>query len=302
MGLPGYGHYVSRSRPVALVLVAIASVQFGAVVAKSAFTLAHPVTLAFLRGAIAGVVFVVIARPRLRGRSRSDWLVATAYGLCLSGMNTLIYLSFARIPVGLAVTLEFVGPLALAVAGSRRLLDLMWVAFAVVGVLLLGAGPTEPDHVGVALALGAGGLWAGYIALAGPLGRRWPGTSGLTTGSLIGTAVLAAPGIALAGDAWADPRVPSVMTLVALLSTVIPYALELQARRSIKAGTFGILMSLEPAAAAVFAWLVLGEWLNTVEWLAMAMVIAASVGTVRSARIGRPPGQDTLGYAGSERL
>lgn len=275
---------VRRIHPVALILVAIASVQFGASLAKGVFDAAHPATLAFLRGAIASALLLVIARPRWRGRSRLDWLVVVGFGLCLAGMNLLIYLSFARIPIGLAVTLEFVGPLALAVAGSRRVADLVWVGMAALGVVLLGAGPTILDPAGIALALGAGAFWAGYIALAGPLGRRWEGTSGLSTGSLVGATALAGPGLALADRSIGDPRVLLVVSLVALLSTVIPYALELHARRSIAAGTFSILMSLEPAAAALFAWLVLGEWLQATEWVAMAAVITASMGAVSTAQ------------------
>lgn len=273
-----------RVNPILLVLVAIGSVQFGAAIAKGIFASGHPATLSFLRVAIATALFLLIARPRLTGRTRRDWLLVAGYGVCLAGMNLAIYLSFARIPIGVAVTLEFIGPLALAVLGSRRLLDLVWVGLAAGGVVLLGALPTRIDVVGVLLALLAGALWAGYIALAGPVGRRWEGLSGLTVASVLGVALLAGPGLALAGTALAEPRVWGTMALVALLSTVIPYALELHARRSIKASTFGILMSLEPAAAAIFAWLVIGEWLGWVEWLAMGLVIAASVGAVWSAR------------------
>ncbi|MBB1484631.1 EamA family transporter [Tessaracoccus sp. MC1865] len=271
-------------RPVVLVLIAIASVQFGAAIAKSIFDSAHPVTLAFLRALIGAVIFLAFSRPRVTGRSGGDWLVVVAYGLCLSGMNMLIYLSFQRIPIGLAVTLEFVGPLALAVLGSRRLLDILWVSLAATGVVLLGAGPTVVDPLGLVFALAAGALWAGYIALAGPVGRRWEGMSGLTVGSLIGAAALAVPGTLLADGAFGDLRVLGVMAAVALLSTVIPYAMELQARRSLKAASFSILMSLEPAAAALFAWMVLGEWLRWPEWVAMACVIVASIGAIRTAR------------------
>ena len=280
------------ARPVLFVLIAIASVQFGAAVAKGIFHAAHPATLSFLRVLIGTAIFLAIARPRLTGRTPKDWLVAAGYGICLAGMNLAIYLSFARIPIGVAVTLEFIGPLALAVLGSRRALDLLWVALAAGGVVLLGALPTGLDPVGVALALLAGAMWAGYIALAGPVARRWEGLSGLTVGSVIGLAGLAVPGLALSGDALGSPTVWGTMAAVALLSTVIPYGLELNARRSIKASTFGILMSLEPAAAALFAWLVLRERLGWLEWLAMALVVAASIGAVRTARrrvMGRKP-------------
>lgn len=278
------GALVSRINPVVLVLIAIASVQFGAALAKGIFTQATPLTLAFLRVAIATVIFLLIARPRLAGRTARDWLVVCAYGACLTGMNAAIYLSFARIPIGVAVTLEFIGPLLLAVVGSRRLVDLAWVALAGAGVVLLGALPSDIDPIGVGLALLAGALWAGYIALAGPVGRRWEGISGLTIGSAFGALLLAGPAVVLAGETFSQPKVWATMAAVALLSTVIPYGLELHARRSIKASTFSILMSLEPAAAAIFAWIVLSEWLGVAEWAAMACVIVASIGAIRSSR------------------
>ena len=275
---------MSRVNPVVLVLVAIASVQLGASFGKGLFDVAAPATIAFLRIALAGVVLVAISRPRLTGRTARDWAVVVAYGLALAGMNVSIYYSFERIPIGVAVTLEFIGPLLLAVWGSRRPIDLLWVVLAGVGVALLGASPGSLDLVGVVLALLAGALWAAYIVIAGPVGRRWEGISGLSVGSTVGALALAIPGLLLAGDALGHPRVWLVATAVALLSSVVPYALELHARRVIKAATFSILMSLEPAAAALFAWVVLGEWLGWVEWLAMAAVVVASVGAVRTAR------------------
>ncbi|WP_297103502.1 EamA family transporter [Tessaracoccus sp.] len=273
-----------RVNPVVLVLISIASVQLGAAFGKGLFDVAAPATIAFLRIALASVVLVAISRPRLTGRSARDWAIVVAYGLALSGMNISIYYSFERIPIGVAVTLEFIGPLLLAVWGSRRPIDLLWVVLAGVGVALLGASPGSLDLVGVVLALLAGALWAAYIVIAGPVGRRWEGISGLSVGSTIGALALAIPGLMLAGDALGHPRVWLVATAVALLSSVVPYALELHARRVIKAATFSVLMSLEPAAAALFAWVVLGEWLGWVEWLAMAAVVVASVGAVRTAR------------------
>lgn len=278
---------MTRINPVVLVLIAIASVQFGASLAKGIFDTASPITLAFLRVAIGTAIFIAISRPRLTGRTGRDWLTVAAYGICLTGMNATIYLSFARIPIGVAVTLEFLGPLALAVLGTRRLLDLAWVGLAGVGVVLLGALPTDIDPVGIVLALTAGALWAGYIALAGPVGRRWEGISGLTVGSAFGMVLLAWPAVVYSGDAFATPKIWATMAAVALLSTVVPYGLELQARRSIKASTFGILMSLEPAAAAIFAWALLGEWLGIAEWAAMACVIVASVGAIRTGKPAR---------------
>ncbi|MFZ2165170.1 MAG: EamA family transporter [Propionibacteriaceae bacterium] len=270
--------------PVWLVLAAIASVQVGAAFAKGLFDTVSPWTAAFLRVAFATVMFTLAARPRLRGRTWADWRPVIGYGLCLAGMNVAIYLSFARIPIGLAVTLEFLGPLALAVIGSRRLVDYAWVLLAGLGVALLGAFPVGADLLGIGLALLAGAMWAGYIALAGPTGERWEGITGVTVASFIGMILLAPPGLAMAGSALFNPTVLGITALVGLLSSFVPYALEMQARRTISSATFGILMSLEPAAAALAALVVLGEKLQPVEWAAMACVVIASVGATRTAR------------------
>jgi inner membrane transporter RhtA len=285
-GVPGAARppLLGRLNPVALVVIAIGSVQLGAAFAKGLFGTVSPWTMAFLRVAFATVLLAAVARPRLRGRAWADWRPVLGYGACLASMNLAIYLSFARIPIGLAVTLEFLGPLSLAVAGSRRLLDFVWVGLAAVGVALLGVFPVGADAAGITLALLAGAFWAGYIAMAGPTGRRWEGVTGVTVASALGALLLAGPGITLSGGALANPLMLGTAALVGLLSSVVPYALEMQARRRLSAATFGILMSLEPAAAAVFAWIVLRESLKPVEWAAMACVVIASVGATRSSR------------------
>ncbi len=206
---------MSRVNPVVLVLVAIASVQLGAAMAKGVFDTASPGVLALTRVALASVVFLAIARPRFTGRSARDWLVALGYGVCLVGMNVAIYYSFARIPIGVAVTVEFIGPLALAVLGSRRPVDLVWVGFAAAGVLLLGALPSSADLLGLLLALVAGAFWAGYIVLAGPLGRRWEGISGVAAGSMLGTLLLAAPVLLTADGGIGTPGVWLTMAAAA---------------------------------------------------------------------------------------
>jgi inner membrane transporter RhtA len=278
--------------PVWLVIGAIVSVQFGAAIAKSVFGVVDPTAFAWLRMTISALLFYAIARPRFRGRTWADWRVALGYGVCLATMNWSIYQSFARIPLGLAVTIEFLGPLAVAVAGSRRLRDFLWAGLAAAGVLLLGWAPVPLDPVGVGYALLAGAAWAGYILLAGPTARAWPGLTGATVGSLVGPVVFVVPALLSGGSALWQPWVLAVGLGVGVLSSTIPYGLELIARRRIPSGTFSILMSLEPAVAALAALILLGERLSPVELVAMACVIVASVGAARSAGTSTPMARD----------
>jgi inner membrane transporter RhtA len=212
--------------------------------------------------------------------------VVIGYGIALATMNWSIYQAFARIPIGLAVTIEFLGPLTLAVLGSRRPRDLVWVGLAAGGVVLLGWAPVVLDLVGIGYALLAGAAWAGYIVLSGHTGREWAGITGVSVGSLVGATVFLVPGLVAGGGALWQPWVLGVGLAVGVLSSVIPYGLEMVALRTIPPGVFGILMSLEPAAAALSALLVLGERLSVVELAAMACVIIASVGSTRSLRQG----------------
>jgi len=268
--------------PVLLVLIAITSVQVGSSLAKDLYATAAPLSVAWLRLVAAALILGAVTRPRLRRRPASDWGWAVSYGLCLTGMNVSFYLAIERIGIGLAVTLEFLGPLAVSVAHSRRARDLLWVGLAAAGVVVLGLGPSSHDPVGIALALTAAGLWAGYILLAGPTGRRWAGVTGLTVGLWIG--VLALTPVVLVLDALPplDARVWLIGATIGFASSVVPYGLEMVALRRIQPGVFGILMSLEPAAAALFAYLLLGETLGVAEVVAMACVVAASIGVVRT--------------------
>ena len=279
---------IDRIDPVWLVLVGIASVQLGAAFAKDLFAVTTPTATAWLRLCFASLIFLTFARPRLRGRSVPEWAIVGGYGVALAGMNWAIYASFSRIPIGVAVTIEFLGPLAVAVAGSRRPRDLIWVGLAGLGVALLGLQPIEPDWIGLGLALLAGAFWAGYILLAGPTGRHFEGVSGVTVASIVGAVLLAVPGLTI-GIPVFNAHVLMVALAVGLLSSVIPYGLEMVALRRMKSGLFGILMSLEPAAAALFALLVLGEGLTMIECVAMACVVAASVGATRGRRSSDPP-------------
>ncbi len=279
--------------PVWLVLIGILSVQFGAGIAKSLFDEVAPTTIVWLRLVTSAVVLVAVARPTLRGRSRQDWLVVLAFGASLGIMNWAIYQAFARIPLGVAVTLEFVGPLTLAVVGSRRLLDLLWVLLAGLGVAVLGfEGSSDMDVLGVAFALLAGAMWASYILLSAQTGRRWPGFDGLALASVVATVLLTPFAVGQGGGDLLDPRILAFGAAVGLLSSVIPYSCELVALRSIRPSVFSILMSLEPAAAALAGMIVLQEFLTWEQWVAMVCVVIASVGATRSRRTFTDPAPD----------
>jgi inner membrane transporter RhtA len=273
--------------PVWLVLAGIASVQLGAAVAKHLFGQVEPTAMVWLRLVTSSVVLLAWARPALRGRSRADWLTVVAFGVTLGAMNWSIYQAFARIPLGLAVTFEFAGPLVLAVVMSRRARDLAWVGLAAVGVALLGLEKTELDLAGVAFALAAGGAWAAYILLSAQTGRRWAGLDGLAMASVVATVMLTPVAVPSGGSDLVDPQILLLGAAVGLLSSVVPYSAELMALRTIRPGVFSILMSLEPAAAALAGIVVLQEFLTLVQWVAVGAVMVASVGATR--------GTDTLG-------
>jgi inner membrane transporter RhtA len=273
---------LSRVPPVWLVILPIGTVQLGAALAKNVFDDAAPMTLVWLRLATSAVVLTLFVRPGLRGRTRQDWRVAISFGVVLGVMNWSIYESFARIPLGIAVTIEFLGPLGLAIAGSRRARDLVWAALAGVGVALLGLEPADLNVAGVAFAMLAGASWAAYVLLSGSTGARWPGLDGLTVASVVATVLMAPLLATFSGHGLGDPHVILVGAVVGMLSSVIPYSFELVALRSIRPSLFGILMSLDPAAAALAGIVVVGEYLSTLQWLAVACVIVASVGATRS--------------------
>lgn len=275
---------MERVPPTALVLVAVSSVQVGAALAKTLFDEIGSGGTVFLRILAAAVVLAAIWRPRLRGHSSRDLGLALVFGLVLGAMNLAFYASIDRIPLGVAVTFEFVGPLGVAVFGSRRALDLVWVALAASGILLLSDfGTGALDGVGVSLALLAGAFWAAYILLSVRVGEAFPGGTGLALAMLVATVPLAPVGIAQAGS---DLLVPSVLlagTAVGIMSSAIPYTLELEALRRMPAGVFGVLMSLEPGVAALAGYLVLGESLVAREIAAIALVVMASAGAARNA-------------------
>ena len=278
---------------VGLVLGAALSVQFGSAVAALLFPQAGAAGVVALRLGIAAVLLLVVCRPRIRGHSRGDWLVAAGFGVALAGMNGLFYQAIDRIPLGPAVTLEVLGPLLLSVVTARRAAGWLWAALAFGGVALLGyQGFERLNLAGAGFALGAGAMWAAYIVFSARAGQRFPKTDGLAL-ALAAAAVIALPvGIADAGTALLNPVTLGLGAVVALMSSVLPYSLELRALRSLPTSTFAVLMSLGPAIATLAGFLVLDQRLAPVELAAIALVIVASVGAVRTAPPPRTADQD----------
>jgi inner membrane transporter RhtA len=274
---------VSAPAPV-LVLGAIASVQFGAAIAVRLFPDAGPGGTVLLRIGISALLLLALARPSVRHHDAASLGWAAAYGLVLAAMNMTFYQSLARIPLGVAVTIEFVGPLAVAVLGSRRPVDFLWAGLAAVGVVLLTSVGGHVDAVGVLWALAAGAFWGLYIVLAQRVGRVLPGATGLAFGLVAGTVALLPFGIASGGGRLLHADVVLRGAAVAVLSSALPYSLELFALRRMRSRVFGVLMSLEPAMAALSGLLFLGQHLHLHEWLAICCVVAASVGATLGAR------------------
>jgi inner membrane transporter RhtA len=272
--------------PELLVLGGIGSVQFGAALADKLFDDAGPGGVVLLRLALSGIILLAFARPRLHGRSRPDLGAALAFGVVLAAMNWSFYEALARLPLSVAVTIEFTGPLLVAVAGSRRALDVVWVLLAAGGVVLLASrgGHHGVHTAGVVLALVAAACWASYIWLSKRVGRAFAQLDGLAIALGVGAVLVIPAGVVQGGDALIRPAVLAGGLGVALLSSLIPYSLELVALRTLSAYGFGLLMSLEPAMAALAGVLVLGQALTVVVAIALVMVVAASVGTTLTAR------------------
>ena len=277
--------------PSSLLVFGMITVQLGAALAKDLFSSLGPAGVVFLRVGFAALTLLALWRPwrqRIGVRAavgRGDYLAVVAFGLILAVMNLTFYAALDRIPLGVAVTIEFVGPLSVAVAGSRRALDLLWVALAVGGILLLAPlgvlGTVPLDPLGLLLALGAGACWAVYILLTARVGKAFPGGTGLSLAMTVGAVALLPVGIAGAGSALLNPRLLLLGALVALLSSVIPYSLEMAALRRISTSAFGVLMSLEPAIAALVGWLVLREALEPRAIIALVLVTTAAIGATR---------------------
>ena len=269
-----------------LVVAGVSSVQLGAAIAKSLFDELTPTGLVMLRLVFGALILGLLFRPRVRDRSSRELRLAVAFGLTLVTMNFCFYQAIDRIPLGIAVTLEFVGPLGIALLGSRRPADLVWVTLAAAGILLLAPeiGTDGLDPVGVAFALGAGALWAAYITLSVHVGRAYSGPTGLALAMAVGAVVALPFGIASAGSALLEPELLAAGFAVAVLSAALPWSLELEALRRMPAHVFGVLMSLEPAIGALVGLVVLGERLGARAVVAIALVVIASAGAARGAR------------------
>jgi inner membrane transporter RhtA len=275
---------LGRVPPLALVLVSITSLQFGAALGVTLFDDVGPTGAAAVRLFFAAAVMLAVWRPRPADHPREALRVALAFGLVLGTMNWTIYLALDRIPVGIAITLEFLGPLGVAIAGSRTRLDVLWVLFAGAGVVLLADpfGSGGPDALGVALALLAGALWAAYIVLAQHAGHHFRGATGLAIAMVVAAAVPLGPGIASGGTDLLAPEILGIGLIVALASSVIPYSFETEALRRMPRNVFGVLMSLEPAVAALAGFLVLSQDLGARELVAIGLVVTASAGATRA--------------------
>jgi inner membrane transporter RhtA len=271
---------------VPLVLVGIASVQFGAALAGTIFDDIGPAGTVLLRAFFAAVILMAIWRPRVRNHPPRDLRLVGLFGLVLGTMNLCFYESFARIPLGIAVTIEFAGPLGLAVALSRRRLDLACAALAAIGIVLLAdPGGGGVDTLGVVLALAAAVCWAAYILLAQATGRVFSGGHGVALAMCVAVLVPLVPGIATAGSDLLKPQWLAIGCAVALLSSVLPYSVETEALRRLPVNVFGVLMSIEPAVAAIAGLVVLGQDLRARDVVAIAFVVVASIGVTRAAPV-----------------
>ena len=269
--------------PPTLVLLGIVSVQLGSALAKHLFSTVGSFGTVALRLFFAAAVLMLFWRPSLH-MNRRTWTVVLSYGVTLGLMNECFYLALARIPLGIAVTISFLGPLAVALAGSRRWLDALWAVLAAGGVVLLMEGRGDLNLVGILFALAAGTCWGLYILVGAALGRHTTEGNGLALGMAVAAMVAVPFGVADSGTALIQPWVLVAELGVALLSSVIPYSLDLEALRRIPPRVFGILMSLEPAVAALIGLIVLQESLLWTQWIAVLCVVAASAGATRGAR------------------
>lgn len=271
--------------PIPAVLLSIISVQCGAAIAKGLFPQIGAAATASLRIGLSAIILMLAFRPNLSKLNFKQWKYVILYGICLGTMNMVFYLAIARIPVGLGVTLEFVGPLLLAIIGSKKPVDFLWVILAAAGIALIAPWTnTGLDIAGVLLALLAGVFWAGYIILGGRISKIMKGGDAVAIGMIFATIVILPFGIFGGGLGQLNPKLLGLGAALALLSSAIPFTLEMRALKQLPARTFSILMSLEPAMASLAALVFLHEYLSLKECFAVAFVVIASAGSSLTAR------------------
>lgn len=268
--------------PTSLVFLSIGSTQMGAAIAKSLFQEMSPAGVVLMRVGFAALLLFLLWRPRWRDQVRLNGLLLILFGFSLALMNFSFYAALDRIPLGIAVALEFLGPLGVAIANSRQKLDLLWVALAGIGIALLAPlGGFTLDLWGVLLALIAGGFWAAYILLSARTGRALAGGEGLAWAMAAGALLLLPVGVLAEGTALLQPHLLAIGFGVAVLSSALPYSLELEALRSLPVQVFGVLLSLEPVAAAIVGFIVLGETLEVRAIIAIVLITIAAAGAAR---------------------
>lgn len=265
--------------PQVFALLAMISVQTGASIGERLSSSISPLGTTFLRLGFAALLLLLIWRPSVRELTRRNCMTILLFGVTVAAMNGLFYLAIVRIPLGIAVTLEFVGPLGVALLQSRRLKDLVWAACAAVGIILLAPiGATHIDLVGAILALLAGIFWGFYIIFNVQIGQAFSGGTGLSLSILVAALIIAPLGLSTAGPAIVDPHALLLGLVVSILSTVIPFSLELEALRRLPSRVFGILMSAEPAVATIIGFLILGQTIGIRSMVAIVFVMTASIG------------------------
>lgn len=271
--------------PIYAVLLAIISVQCGAAIAKTLFPAIGAAGTASIRIGVSAIILLLAYRPNLKQITPNQWKIVIPYGLSLGAMNLIFYLGIERIPIGLAVTLEFVGPLLVAIIGSKRLIDYCWVLLAAIGIALIAPwSNSNVDLLGVIFALLAGGFWAAYIVLGGKVSKIMNGGQAVSTGMLFAAILILPFGFYENGLANLTPKFLGMGIALALLSSAIPFTLEMKALGQLPPRTFSILMSLEPAAASICAFIFLQEHLSFYEILAVVCVVTASVGSTLTAK------------------
>jgi inner membrane transporter RhtA len=271
--------------PVPAVLLAIISVQCGAAIAKTLFPALGAAGTASIRIGVSALILLLAYRPNLKQITAQQWKIVIPYGLSLGAMNLVFYFAIERIPIGLAVTLEFIGPLLVAIIGSRRIVDYLWVLLAAAGIVLIAPWTNSRiDTLGVLFALLAGALWAAYIVLGGKISKIMNSGQAVSTGMLFAALLILPFGFYENGLINLTPKLFGMGVALALLSSAIPFTLEMKALGQLPPRTFSILMSLEPAAASICAFIFLQEKLNLYELLAVVCVVVASAGSTLTAK------------------